>query len=343
MINESKFIHQVMPYLDRAKEKSNGSVNFRCPICGDGKTKYKTRAWFIQRDSYVFHCFNCNTTMSLQNFFKDFYPDIYKEFIFEKLKGNNFHSKISNEQIKIKSNLDTSTSDFVQSLLKPVTDYEIVLKYLEYRLIDLNKFKDKLFLIEDFSQLMKLEKYKFSKFPKEPRLTIPIYNKDGLINGIISRAISKKSKKRYINLKFDEQYNYNIFGLYDKKGNYDINLNKKIIVCEGAFDSMLLDNAIAVNTSDLLIAERALGDKLSKSVDIVYVPDNEPRNKEITEVYNKIISADKKIVIMPDYIKEKDITDIKIADKSLNIMNVIKNNTYQGLKAQMKFNQWKKI
>jgi hypothetical protein len=337
-MNEVEYINKISPFLERFRETSKGKYNFKCPICGDGSTAFKTRAWFLERDTYYFHCFNCSTQSSFQNFIKLLFPEIYKEYVFDKLKTKDRNKEVSfafNE----KPDIDYSVHNYVKSLLKPYTNNELAVRYLSNRNIPTSAYNS-IYIIENCKDFNKIEKYKNSNFVEEARIVLPIYNKDGIINGIICRAISEESKKRYIVLKFYDDYD--IFGLYDENGNYKINLNKTIYVVEGAFDSMFLDNAISVNTSDLMLFDKALNKKLIDRLDIVYVPDNDTRNKEIVKIYKKIIEAGKNIVILPDYIKGKDINEI-ILNNDVDIMQLLKENTFKGVEATIKMNMWKKI
>ena len=69
--------------------------------------------------------------------------------------------------------------------------------------------------------------------------------------------------------------------------------------------------------------------------------DNEPRNREIVERIDKTIGRGDKIVIWPKQIVEKDINDMVLSGH--DIMSILESNTYSGLKAKIKFNNWKKV
>ena len=71
------------------------------------------------------------------------------------------------------------------------------------------------------------------------------------------------------------------------------------------------------------------------------VYDNEPRNREIVNRISKCVSRGQSVVIWPSGIIEKDINDMVLS--GLNVMDVLKSNTYSGLEAKIKFNNWKKI
>jgi alkyl sulfatase BDS1-like metallo-beta-lactamase superfamily hydrolase len=75
--------------------------------------------------------------------------------------------------------------------------------------------------------------------------------------------------------------------------------------------------------------------------DYIYVFDNEPRNREIVNRISKTIDRGDKVIIWPTSIQQKDINDMVLA--GLNVMDVLKSNTYTGLEAKIKFNNWKKI
>ena len=50
------------------------------------------------------------------------------------------------------------------------------------------------------------------------------------------------------------------------------------------------------------------------------------------------------VVLWPDDIKEKDINDMILSGKTKDeVQTIIKNNTYQGNMAKIKFATWRKI
>ena len=113
-----------------------------------------------------------------------------------------------------------------------------------------------------------------------------------------------------------------------------IDNKKPIFVIEGPFDATLVENSVAMCGSDLDL--RSFGWS-----DYIYVYDNEPRNREIVNRIAKTINRGDKVVIWPTNINQKDINDMVLSGQ--NIMNVLESNTYSGLKAKIKFNNWKKV
>jgi hypothetical protein len=330
-----EIIQKLTPYLEKVQYKGNG-INFRCPVCGDGKTAYKTRAWLVQDKSYYFHCFNCETTLSLSNLLKNYFPEIYNEFIFLSYKQKNKYEDVINKSDDV--NL-IETNKILNKYLIPSSKSKNVSDYICSR--HALKFQENIFIVKDFKCLTEIPKYKNSKFVSEPRLVVPCYNNYGLINAIISRALLKNSKKRYLNLKFDN--NHYLFNVFDSNGNYVLDLNKTIYICEGAFDAMTVENGCAVNCSNLLVFDKSIGDKLIKFLNCVYVLDNDRRNPEIIKSLKVLIDKNKKVMIWPVDCDSKDLNQLKTDCNDININNFINNNSYQGLQAKLMFNKWKKI
>jgi hypothetical protein len=95
-----------------------------------------------------------------------------------------------------------------------------------------------------------------------------------------------------------------------------------------------VENSVAMCGSDLDV--RTFGWS-----NYIWVFDNEPRNREIVERIDKTIGRGDKIVIWPKQIVEKDINDMVLSGH--DIMSILESNTYSGLKAKIKFNNWKKV
>tara|TARA_B110000977_G_scaffold7566_1_gene10378 strand:+ start:994 stop:1824 length:831 start_codon:yes stop_codon:yes gene_type:complete len=190
---------------------------------------------------------------------------------------------------------------------------------------------------ESYSDLYLCESfYKFTnslipnKFPSldgdHPRLLIPFRDKDGEVFAYQGRSFGDEIPK-YITIKLDSDAD-KIFGL-DK-----VDMNKKIYVVEGPIDSLFLDNCIAVAGADF--------NNVQGDVTVIY--DNEPRNKEIVKQIEKTINQGRSIVLWPDTLKEKDINDMILSGYTKSqIQKIIKDNTFEGVAAKLRFTKWKKI
>ena len=103
---------------------------------------------------------------------------------------------------------------------------------------------------------------------------------------------------------------------------------------EGPFDSTFVNNSVALCGSD--------GDLgYFKGSNFILVYDNEPRNREIVARIERCIERNQKVIIWPNGIVEKDINDMVLSGH--DVMTMLKSNTYSGLEAKIKFNNWKKI
>ena len=107
--------------------------------------------------------------------------------------------------------------------------------------------------------------------------------------------------------------------------------SKTVYVTEGPIDSLFLPNSIAVGGSDL---KRVL----DNGYNFVFVFDNEPRNKELLKIMDSMI--DYKMVVWPKNIYEKDINDMILKDRE--ILDIIDNNTFSGLRLKMALSAWRK-
>lgn len=320
---DSKYIGLVSSRLQKFKRVKADLYNFRCPICGDSqKNKSKTRGYlYAVKTNTNFKCHNCGASLSFNNFLKEVDSTLHKQYTMEKFKegftGKNFV-------------VETPEFDFKKPIFKQKLDLpkasEILIakQYLEKRLLNPDKF----YFAEKFQEWTNTQKFTFNKIVKdESRIVIPLHTREGQIFGFQGRSLGPSNVK-YITVILNESIP-KVYGLNEVQD------NKTIYVTEGPFDSTFVENAIAMCGSDIVLDSLNLGD------DIVYVLDNEPRNREICNRISKLIDEGKKVVIWPRSINYKDINDMKIA--GLSIMDMLKLNTYKALEAKIKFNEWKKV
>jgi hypothetical protein len=112
-----------------------------------------------------------------------------------------------------------------------------------------------------------------------------------------------------------------------------INPEETVYVTEGPFDSLFINNSIAMCGSDV--------DLSGYNYQFVYVFDNEPRNKQIVSKIATAVEQGYQVVIWPSTVKVKDINDMVLA--GLNPSAIIKDNTFTGLEAKLRLNNWKKV
>ena len=322
-IIDSKFIGLVSSRLSKFKRVKANLYNFRCPICGDSqKHKNKARGYFYQvKVNTNFKCHNCGASLSFNNFLKQIDPTLHKQYTLEKFKegfagGNNF--VVEEPKFNFKKPVFKKTLD-----LPKASEVRVAREYLENRKLDATKF----YFAAKFKEWTNTQKQTFDTIGRdESRIIIPMYDEDKTLIGFQGRSLGPNSVK-YITVMIKDDAP-KIYGL-DK-----IDCQKPIFVIEGPFDATLVENSVAMCGSDIDL--RTFGWS-----DCVYVYDNEPRNREIVNRISKTIDRGYKVVIWPSSIIQKDINDMVLGGQ--NIMSVLKLNTYSGLKAKIKFNNWKRI
>jgi len=158
------------------------------------------------------------------------------------------------------------------------------------------------------------------------RIIIPLRDTDGNMFGYQGRSLAPKAKIRYITIMLDDS-KPKVYGL-DR-----IDPSRPVYVTEGPFDSHFIANSIAMCGSDV--------DLRSFNYQFVYAFDNEPRSREIVNKIEAAIGSGHKVVIFPKHIKEKDLNDMVLAGH--DVQSLVECNTYSGLEAKLKLNEWKKV
>jgi len=329
---DEKYILLVSSRLEKFSKKKPGLFNFRCNYCGDsGKNKSKARGYLYQiKNDYNYKCHNCGVSRSFTNFLKDIDSILYDQYILERYKNGLSGKKTNTEEPKfdikkpvfVKKNLDLPK-------IKELDDEHPAKKYLMNRKIP-EKYFSNLYFCEKFKEWTNKQKNVFKSIQyDESRIIIPLV-KDGEIFGYQGRSLSKSSKVKYITIILDD----NKPKLY---GWDDVDWNKSVYIVEGPFDSMFLENSIAMVGADM----DYMFFKNKPEVEFVFVYDNEKRNKEMINRVEKTIDMKFPIVIWPKDLKYKDINDMILA--GINVKKIIKENTFMGLEAKAKLIGWKRV
>ena len=111
-----------------------------------------------------------------------------------------------------------------------------------------------------------------------------------------------------------------------------ISKDTPVKIVEGPLDSLFLTNSIAC-------AGTAFG-KITPGDNDIIIIDNQPHNVEVCNILLKHIRNGIKVVIWPESIEAKDINEMVIA--GVNVEDVISNNTFQNLEAELKYTAWRK-
>ena len=318
---DSKFIGLLSSRLEKFKRIKSNLYNFRCPICGDSKkNKSKTRGYLYAMKADVnFKCHNCGASMTFSNFLKQLDPALHKQYIFERFKTNSSGRGTVIEEPIFKF----EAPKFKTKIKLPkASDHPRPAGYLAARKLDAENF----YYAEEFKKFVNSLKPTFdsTKYDEE-RIVIPLYYEKNLI-GLQGRAIDPNPVK-YLTVMFDDDAP-KIYGLDN------VRRDAPVYVTEGPFDSAFIRNAIAMCGADADVRRWGISNP-------VWIYDNEPRNREITNRLSKTIDSGDKVVIWPESIDDKDINDMVMS--GLDVQSVIESNTYSGLEAKLKFTTWKKI
>ena len=319
---DSKYVGLISSRLQKFKKVKPDLYNFRCPICGDSqKNKNKCRGYmYVVKNNTNFKCHNCGASLSLNNFIKKLDTTLHKQYTLEKFKeGHTGRSFVVDEpEFKFKKPVFRKKLD-----LPKATENFYAKEYLEERKLNPEKF----YFTDKFKEWTNTKKQTFdSTYRDEPRIIIPMYDRDKNLIGFQGRSLTHNSVK-YITVMLEDSAP-KIYGLDT------IDEKLPVYVVEGPFDSTFINNSVALCGSDGDLGHL-------EGSDTILVYDNEPRNREIVGRIERCIERNQKVVIWPSNIVEKDINDMVLGGH--DVMSVIKLNTYSGLEAKIKFNTWKKI
>ena len=318
---DSKYIGIISSRLLKFKRVKPNLYNFRCPICGDSqKHRNKARGYLYGMKADVnFRCHNCGASMTFSNFLKTMDPVIHKQYVFEKFKDN----KTGRGTVVEEPKFNFEAPQFKPKLdLPKASTNPIAKKYLENRKLNPDKF----YYTDKFKAWSNSQKRTFDSVNyDEPRIIIPLFYKKTMV-GFQGRSLGP-SKVKYITVMINDDAP-KIYGLDQVRG------GTPVYITEGPFDSTFLLNSIAMCGADRYVGKWGISPP-------VWVYYNEPRSKEITTRISTTIDRGESVVIWPSNIHEKDINDMVLAGH--NVQELVESNVYNGLKAKLQFNTWKRI
>lgn len=314
----------------RIRNTAPYKINFRCPICGDSqKSRSKARGWLLEKENkFLYYCHNCGASYGFQNFLKTVDPLLYNDYVAEK-----FIKKDKKESFQFKDETSNKLSVLKDNPLKKIKKVSqlqhthAIKRYISKRQIPA-RHHYRLYYVKAFKNWINgIIPDKFDNLDKdEPRLVIPFMDKDKKVFGVSARGFNPKGV-RYLTIMFDDRPK--VFGLDT------VDFNKQYFVVEGAIDSLFLSNAVAMAGADGNVSA------FEKLENAVFVFDAEPRNKEIHKRMEKVIQQGYNICIWPDNVKGKDINEM-ILNGATDVEQVIKDNTFKGLEANLRLQRWRK-
>lgn len=341
LVIDKLYVNFLSSRLERFKWVRSNVAVCRCPFCGDGTKGTKTRFYIYENIKYGstamnVECKNCGVSMSFHNFLKDFDAGMFKDY-----RLDNFRDKYGREPRQMFQDLEKAQDWAEKQIPEPkldsveltgalklseLPDDHICKKYVRDRLIP-ERYLDYLMYAENFqatTAAFKDAEYA-KKMPEDERLILPFYNEYGELLCYQGRSLNPANKMRYITVKKRDDVT-KTFGM-DM-----VDRSREVRVCEGPIDSLFIDNCLAAADADLT---KVPGD--------VYIYDAQYRNADVCRHINKAIEGNFKVVLFPKSFIFKDINEaVKDGGLSLGqIETIIKENTFQGLRAKLMFSKLK--
>jgi hypothetical protein len=342
---DKRYVNLISPKLELFKWKKPTLANFRCPYCGDSqKNKRKARGFLYTKGQDMFYkCHNCPESTNLSNFIKFIDPGLHLEYLRESFaeKGKEFRdysapAQVVEEKPKVREYVEgeLKCGTFISKL--PETHYAWV--YLKQRGIfsDFLLANDLMFTENMRDFIRENIDPNLENVPTDPHIVILIRNEKDKIVGCNGRSLKPENPfSKYIKAKVNEDVKL-VYGLER------LSTSEKIYVFEGEFNSMFVDNGIAVGgVNNMLGIETFLG--VNKE-SVVLVIDNDKRNPEVVRSIEKAVDAGYEVVIFPGNIECGDVNDLVLEHKldTDGLQKFLDENTYSGLRAKLKLSEWKK-
>ena len=328
---EEDYIILLSSQVRNFKKTATNKYRFSCPACGDSK-RFRSLArgnLFIYKGEWYYNCYNCPAAHKFPTFLKLYFPDLYDDYIYDQF---GYSKKKKVEPLK----LETKKPVFKTSVLSGddifSLDYDSddgAVTYLKSRLMT-KEMIEELYYAPNFKKYVNNtlipDKFEHIDDP-DPRIVIPFFSLDNKVIGLQGRSLDKDNPVRYITIKLLPDDEPLLYGL-DK-----IDQSRDVFVLEGPIDAMFIDNAVAWAGGSL--------HKVNGVLFPILVWDNEPYNKDINKQIQKAINMGFKIVVWPKRNKWKDVNKMIIEGMNIDAAYLFA-NTYQGLEAQLEFDQWRK-
>ena len=331
---DKAYIQRLSPQLEGFTEKKQNLYNCRCPLCGDSQKKsYKMRGFIYEKKGkFRYMCHNCGAGMGLSALLKQLNVSLYEEYIMEKWK----HGKNTDVPEKLEKEV-AHKFDFTPKFKK-----KCQFEYGE-RISELHETHpsriycvgrqlpklDVLYHTPDFKMVVDKVSQGHNIPRNEKRIVIPFFNEKGELIALQGRSLDPNNSMRYITIKVKDVPK--IYGL-DR-----VDPTETTYITEGPLGSIFLDNAVAMAGSDI---DKTFFDDFSN---VVFIYDNEPRNKEIVKKIESAIDYGFSVFLWPEKIKEKDINDVIMSGiDSSELQSIISRNTHKSLEARLKLASWKR-
>lgn len=325
-------IYELIPGVRRVGNK----LNFRCPICGDGKKKTSRRGYFyLQQGTYW--CWNGGCSANDKG---------YSGLQFLSLITKKTIAQVKADLIKRAGTFENVLSgDFSRKETKDINNLfnDLVQKKEQKKIKQLSLIKDTWVQPPEWVlQEINRRKLYTSPFIKDTwklyfdtvskRLVIPWTD-----NYYQLRALTQKQEKEKGKYLFPPEIEKPIFGL----NNIDTNF-KYLFLLEGVFDAIFVKNGLAVGSLKLSNLQKEILENNYKDFKIVYFMDNQYKDKSSEQETLKLIKEQPNvnIFIWPEKLKSfKDVNETIIYDdnflKLWSNEKFLTSRIFNGLKARL--------
>ncbi len=333
LLTDQLYAGMLAPYVRNFTRKAK-AFNFSCPICGDSQTHAsKARGYlFPSGDRLVYMCHNCNTPVrTLHGLLMQVDPNLagqYKTDIFIEGKRER-PAAVLPAMALTKSSIHPSLQK-----ISTLPQTHFAKKYVQDRQIPSDKHY-LLYFTDAFKAFCnKVDPLTFEEIVEdEPRLVIPLFDKDGNVNGYQGRSFDPFHQLKYMTVLTHES-NPKLFGLER------LDPNMQTIVFEGPIDALFIDNSIATCGGRLDTGLQEHGISPDRCV-VVY--DNEPRSIFTVRKMRKAIDSGYKVCFWPQNVAGDVNQMILDGVTRQEIREIILANSYSGLRASLEMTRWKKI
>lgn len=324
-------IYELIPGVRKQRDK----LNFRCPICGDGKKKTSKRGYFYLKQG-TYWCWNGGCPANEKGFSGLQFLSIITKKPISQIKtqlikrAGTFENALSGIQVDDEKNINNLFNDLIQKKEQKKLKQLSLIKDTwvqppEWVLQEINKRKI-------YSSPFIKDTWKLYFDTQSKRLVIPWTN-----NYYQLRALTQKQQKQNGKYLFPPEIEKPIFGL----DNIDTNF-KYLFLLEGVFDAIFVKNGLAVGSLKLSNLQKEILENNYKDYKIVYFMDNQYKDESSEKETLKLIKdqPNVNIFIWPEKLKAfKDVNETIIYDdnflKLWSNEKFLTNRIFNGLKARL--------
>ena len=206
--------------------ESSDFYNIKCNVCGDSKKNpYLKRGYILKnKEPWVYYCHNCQTSMSVIKWMKEYFPDDYKRYMTDVIKQNKKEISDYNKRNKFKkhNSRDNVNEKEYTKYFKSILKFDDCIEWCKNRKIPKEVYSKWYYAVGGL--------YK-------GRIIITFRNEKGKIYYYQGRKFNNKQGVKYLSRYGDHNSIYNY---------YTVDMTKPVPILEGPIDSIFVENSIAV-------------------------------------------------------------------------------------------------